>query len=232
MQQISLAITTYNRYDLTIKSFEKVIGDERISDIVIVDDSSTNGDGYRLKEYFKDNPKVHVYINNENLNMSRNKFYAIGICESDMVLIGDSDNVFSIDYIDALFKLGIFNDPTVINMPQFAKENFDFRKYAGYKITKHNAKQFMEDPMFRCMLNCCNYVVPRNSYLENYVYNEDIKGADTIWFNYNWLKNDNTIYIVPRMEYTHTVGSHSGFLENVNINMKHAIELEKKILEL
>jgi len=159
MQQISLAITTYNRYDLTIKSFEKVIGDERISDIVIVDDASTNGDGYRLKEYFKDNPKVHVYINNENLNMSRNKFYAIGICESDMVLIWDSDNVFSTDYIDALFKLGIFNDPTVINMPQFAKDNFDFRAYADKEIFAADAKKYMGDPMFRCMLNCCNYVV-------------------------------------------------------------------------
>jgi len=70
------------------------------------------------------------------------------------------------------------------------------------------------------------------AYLENFVYNEDIKGADTIWFNYIWLKNGNSIYVVPEMEYLHTVGEQSGFLENVNINMKHAIDLEKKILEL
>ena len=39
---VTLAITTYNRIDMTVKSFAQVLDDPRITEIVIVDDHSTD----------------------------------------------------------------------------------------------------------------------------------------------------------------------------------------------
>ena len=36
---LSFCVTTYNRFNLTIQSFEKILDDERVSEIVISDDT-------------------------------------------------------------------------------------------------------------------------------------------------------------------------------------------------
>lgn len=231
MQQISLAITTYNRFDLTIKSFEKVIGDERISDITIVDDASTNGDGYRLKEYFKDNPKVHVIINDENCGMSLNKMKAIGISANPFVIILDSDNSINSEYLDAIEAIGELDENTIY-MPDFSMPNFDFTKFAGQTISIDNVKEFVLDPMGNTCINACNYLVCRDQYLKVYKHDETVKETDTAHFFYLWMKVGYKFHIVKGMRYNHLVHEGSGWLANASYNMKKGEEIRNKILAL
>jgi glycosyltransferase involved in cell wall biosynthesis len=231
MQQISLAITTYNRFDLTIKSFEKVIGDERISDIVIVDDASTNGDGDRLKECFKDNPKVTVVINGSNVGMALNKMLAIGYSENQFTIILDSDNFINSEYLDAIKAIGELKQDTIY-MPEFARPNFDFRKFAGQLINKQNVKEFVSDPMGNTCINACNYVVNRDFYLETFATKGTIKETDTAYFFYLWMKAGYNFQIVKDMQYDHLVHDGSAWLANAAYNMKMGEEIRNKILAL
>lgn len=229
---LSLAITTFNRYVLTIESFAQVIDDYRIDDIVILDDASTDGSYERLAEHYKDIPKVRVIRQAQNQGMAENKKCAIALSNNSHVLILDSDNVIDKSYLDAIFKNGQLLTDKVINCPEFAYPNFDFRKYSGQFVDYKNAKKFMSHDMFRCFLNCCNYVVTQKTYLEVYEKDDTVKEADTIAFNYRWLKAGYSFYIVPGCKYFHRTHPESGFLRNIEYNMKKAKEIENKIMML
>lgn len=229
---ISLAITSYNRFDLTIDSFRQVLNDDRVKEIIIVDDHSDMEIYDKLQEFCKSIPKILLVRNPFNLGMGLNKRKAISICSSDHVCIFDSDNELKIDYFDAFFTNGQMMTDKVISIPDFAYPNFNFTAYSGKFIDYTNAKQFMGDPMFRCALNCCNYVVPKDTYLDVYEHDKSVGEADTIAFNYLWLKRGYSFYVVPGMRYFHRVHDGSGFLSNVKYNMEKAAEFENKIKAL
>lgn len=228
---LSICLTNYNRYDWTIRSIKQIINDDRISAVIISDDCSPDGSGKMLADYYSNNQKVKVIIQAENRNMSRNKMFALSYATTDFALLGDSDNIFTPQYLDALEVIGEL-DPNVIYQPCFGRDQFDWTKYQGILIDRHNIAFYMEDALFRCSLNGCNYVVNPKHYCKRYIYNPSIDAADTIHFLYNWLQQEGSYYIVPEMEYTHSVGEHSGFLKNVNKNMFDAVYLENKIREL
>jgi hypothetical protein len=69
------------------------------------------------------------------------------------------------------------------------------------------------------LLNTNNYFVNRDEYLKVYQYNFEVRGADGIYNNFNWLKVGNAIYIVPDMEYEHRVHPGSEFLHERDSNM-------------
>jgi glycosyltransferase involved in cell wall biosynthesis len=141
---ISLCITTYNRPDLTIDSFVDVLYDNRISEIIIVDDFSDpkmytalsvmieglrEGGGYQTG-YHK---KLKLHRNDENIGMSRNKAKAIELASNPWCILFDSDNIIDSSYLDALPE---YLAPSVIYCPDFAKPQFDYRKYSGQTSTQ------------------------------------------------------------------------------------------------
>jgi|SRR6476646_3803266 len=242
---ISLCITTYNRYEMLIESFAQVLNDDRISEILIVDDCSDIAIYDKILSVVFDMPKVRLIRNSENLGMSLNKRKAIEAAKNDWCIIFDSDNIITSSYLDALFKACNFHaaalrkkgineqywfDTTTIYCPSFAKPQFDFRKYEGWHVL--HAGNIMQEPMGECLFNCCNYVVNRDEYLRVYEHNPAMKGTDTIWFNYLWLKAGNSFYVVPGMEYMHRVWDGSGFLQDVHYNMKRAKEIKELIKAL
>jgi glycosyltransferase involved in cell wall biosynthesis len=229
---ISFAITTYNRYQMTIDCFAQIIDNDFISEFVIVDDASTDNSGELLKEYFKDSHKVKIFLNKENLGMSRNKELAIRLCKEDFILIADSDNVFGNDYINSLNGFGLSSFSNHFLMPSFAKSNFDYRTFSDNIIGVQNIRKFMDEPMFEQLLNTCNMIVNRKNYLEVYEYNPTVKEVDTLWMNYLWLKSGKFFYVVPNMEYIHNVHSGSGWLSNAKENIQKAEEIKSLILAL
>src|SRR3954469_23730640 len=102
---ISLCITTYNRFDLTIESFRQVIDDPRISEILIVDDNSKAEIFNLFSGMVSSDPnqaKIKLFRNFENLGMSRNKARAVELASNPWCIVLDSDNVIDSAYLDAL----------------------------------------------------------------------------------------------------------------------------------
>lgn len=228
---ISLCITTYNRFEMLFESFEKVLNDPRISEIVIVDDCSNDDLFQKVRVAVWSYGKVKLYRNDRNVGMSRNKAKAIELATNPWCIIFDSDNIIDLNYLDEI-TTEMLMDPTTIYCPEYAKPQFDYRKYAGQTINAGNASKVMEKPMGECLFNTCNYLVNRDEYLQVYEYNPDMKGTDTIWFNYLWLKGGNYFHVVPGMQYFHRVHAGSGFMADVDYNMKKSKEVKQLIQTL
>ena len=236
--KLTLAITTYQRTDLLYESYSKVIDHPLISEVVIVDDCSNDN----VWEHLKKNcihPKIKLYRNEQNLNMSRNKREAISKASNEWAIILDSDNILYPEYLDAVEKTWLNDEARswygqdVIMCPSFAEPDFNFKDYSDLMIDKDNAKNFLQDGMFRVFLNTCNYVVNRDEYLKVYKYDETIKESDTIYFNTLWMQAGNAFYVVPGMKYHHRKHSGSGWLNGDHrYNMNKAAELQEKIKNL
>lgn len=248
---LSLCITTYNRYDLLKESYAQVIDDPRISEIIIVDDCSTEP-GIKEKVNGLAGGKVKVFHQAHNRGMSRNKADAISYASNEWCIIFDSDNIIGTDYLDAFYNLAIEGDAfnifgqikpieKFIFCPDFAKPEFNYREFrcgnggvgirSGIYGIRESAFEIKNDS-FNCLLNTCNYIVHRDNYLATYQYNPDHIASDTIWHNYNHLKNGGLFCVVPDMQYNHRVHKGSGFLQGVDHNMKMQAEVRKMIMNL
>ncbi|MBA3830072.1 MAG: glycosyltransferase [Taibaiella sp.] len=212
-----------------MESFEKVLVDKRISEIIIIDDFSKPEIRQRVAMLQQLNEKIKVFFQPVNRGMSRNKADAISFAKNEWCILFDSDNIIDSTYLDSIPKI---LEGSTIYSPSFASPNFDFRAYESISITRENAKTFMLDPMFRCFLNCCNYLVHRDNYLHVYEENNSVKQADTIHFNYLWLKNGGSFYFMKDCKYEHRVHAGSGFMENIEYNMAIAKQIEEQIIKL
>jgi glycosyltransferase involved in cell wall biosynthesis len=235
---ISLCITTYNRTDLLFESFAQVIDDDRISEIVIVDDHSDIEVFNRVFDYTRSIPKVKLYRNEKNLDCYRNKREAVGKASNEWVIIFDSDNILTKAYVDRLAINPV--DPKKIWQPEFARPHFDFRKYfnnglAGNPYDRHNIAKVIHEPTFQTMLNAMNYYVNRDEFIRVWDASESLDPvtSDSLFFNYNWLKEGNRIFVVNGLEYEHRVHDGSHYQNNVRRTPRgfHQ-EIENKLKQL
>lgn len=224
MLKLSLCITNYNRDVMTVESFRGMEAHPLIEEVVIADDCSEIACFNRLSSLVDGMKKVRLHRNQENLGMSVNKAKAVELAMNEWCILLDSDNVIDARYLDALAKHmeAFYLSPDVIYCPDFAEPRFDYRAFANYYITKFNALTLAGMRMFDCLMNTCNYVVHRDTYLDVYEFNAKMKGSDTIWMNYLWLKAGKTLYVVPGMRYFHRVHDGSGFLKDAKYNMEQA----------
>lgn len=231
MEYISVCITNYNRYELLLKSFEGILSNNWISEIIIVDDDSDKEIYDKIKIAVQSIPKIKLYRNFVNIGMSENKAVAISCSSNPFCIVFDSDNELFESYITALEQIEEFKEDTIY-LPVGALPNFIFEDFSGLTIDRHNIKDYMNNPMFRVALNSCNYLVNRDFYLESFKSDPTIGCADTINHAFNHLMNDGKLYFVPNMRYNHLVGSQSGYLHNVEYNMKKSAEIENKIRKI
>lgn len=213
---ISLCIPTYNRTELLFESFKDLLDDNRVSEIVIVDDASKPSVFNEVTSWLSAHKKINLFRNVRNLDCYRNKREAISKATNEWVIIGDSDNVFDKKYIDRIENLFIagLNRRTVYQ-PSFAKPHFNFQKFESFLIDQSNVGRYMVDAMFSTMLNAANYFVNRDEYLKVWDGSIDPVTSDSIYQMLNWFKAGNNMYVVPGLEYEHRVHSGSHYQNNV-----------------
>ena len=239
---ISIAITSFNRSDLTIESFSKVFDHPFVSEICIVDDASDQEHWVKLLELIDAHPathKINIFRNEKNLGMSLNKAEAVKKAKNEWAILLDSDNVLYPEYLDAIQKEACTKGTNyglqeeVIYCPVKAEPDYDFRQWSAKFINRTNAKEYLHIKEFRIFCNTCNYVVNRNRYLEVYEYDETIRESDTIYFNHLWLEAGYSFYFVPNATYFHRRHEGSGWLRGDHTyNLKKADELQEKIKQL
>ena len=101
---LSLCITNFNRDQMLFESFQNVLNDDRVSEIVIVDDCSQESIVRKIRDYVKSYPKIKFFQNRKNLGCYRNKAEAIKMATNEYVIIFDSDNIMTKAYIDKIFE--------------------------------------------------------------------------------------------------------------------------------
>jgi glycosyltransferase involved in cell wall biosynthesis len=203
MQKISLCLTNWNRYELLLKSFEKVLFDERVSEIVISDDCSDKDIYEKVLAYAGLYPKIKVYRNENRLGVHGNKHQSVIRATGEWCIVFDSDNEISKEYIDKLLECQW--KPTRILAPDFAEPAFDYRMFSDIVFMRKNVRLYIGKRRFDALLNTMNYFVNREHYLEVWQSKPDIIGADSIFFNYLWLNSGREIQVIRNLRYKHLV---------------------------
>jgi len=209
---ISLCITTYKRDSLLLESFQQVANDDRISEIVIVDDCSPDNYMIAIKEFVKSWPKIKVFRNSKNLGCYFNKREAVSKASNEWVILLDSDNVITPQYLDSLMEYNTnhgWSKDTIL-APDFACPTFDYRHFSDITFNKSNVRKFIDHKRFDCLINTANYFFHRDEYLRLFDRTREPWTADTIFMNYNWLKAGNNIHVLKGLQYFHRTDDFKG----------------------
>ena len=211
---MTVAFTSYNRTDFLYKAVEPFLADGRVKEIVIVDDCSDERIFVQIWDHYTSHSKVHVFRNESNMDCYRNKRQAVKRATGEWVALLDSDNIFSSEFVDAIFSQKEWNN-TWAYAPEFARPHFDFRALSGTAISKNNIASILPNGNCGTMLNAMNYFVNRDEYLRIWDKSIDPVTSDSLFHNYNWLKGGNTIYVTPGLQYDHRVHDGSHYKHNV-----------------
>lgn len=211
---ISVCFTNHNRTDLLYEAIEPFLADDRISEIVISDDCSKEDIYQSVIWKYNGIDKVKIYRNQSNLDCYRNKRMAVSLASNEWVLLLDSDNIFSPEFIETLLSQQPFNK-TWAYAPEWARPHFNFTKLSGTALSKNNISGYLDIGSCSTMLNAMNYLVNKDEYLRVWDGSVDPVTSDSLYQNYNWLKGGNTIYVVHNLQYEHRVHNGSHYQNNV-----------------
>lgn len=226
---ISLVITTYNRFDTFLfKNLLYYLENPYIKEIVIYDDCSD--DYEKIRNYFQ-NDKIKLYRQDKNVGALKNKINACQKATKEWICLMDSDNFCDITYFEALLDYWNKNgsNTNYIYQPQKGFPAQDFTKYIRCVINK-DIWNSLED---ECLVNNGNYVFHKSivKYVE-LILDEDINtyAIDVKYMNYYWIKSGISIIIVPDMYYDHTIHPGSLYITTCKISDRFNSEYNWKII--
>lgn len=222
-KKLSVVTPFYNTGSYVYALLENVADDDRIDDMVIIDDCSSE-DEYRLLKYATEKyPKIRVFRNEENLGEFRNRIKATKLAKNDWVIFLDGDNALTKDYIDKITDLPFWRED-VIYCPDYGlNKKIDYRVFSGDYIGLENLFDYVDGEnryQFNMFLGTGNYFMNRRKYLEVAV---PIKEVDKdsygdYYFSLEWLKK-HKMFFLPGMNYVHRLRKESEWMKN-----KHTIQ--------
>jgi hypothetical protein len=235
LRKISIAIPTHDfRWQYTQQTISAIHNDERISEIVLNDDNSPMPIYRSLEKVAQGFSKVKLSRNATRKYVFRNKYSTLSLCSNEWCILFDSDNILDKKFIDTLYRQEPWNN-NYIYQPCFAKPKFNFKEWQGIPLDKEIVGSFVQKrSMFNTMLNAMNCFVNKNKFTsilkESFDSPYEPYNADSLWINYNLLKSGMKIFIVPDLEYTHTV--HEGSFFKVYKGESDCTKIENLIKEL
>jgi glycosyltransferase involved in cell wall biosynthesis len=225
---ISLVITNYNRSDLVIEAFSKVLNNDYINEILIVDDCSDINIFNKLKDLINNlkNEKIKLIRNEKNLKPFLNKCNSIKQAKNEWVILLDSDNILDNDYIDKIKNLKNIDKNTVYVPEKLMRENFIGWDYSSLKnkiINKDNVKYYYHTQPYSgiidTLLNTGNYFINRDEHVKatsNINIDESLSVNDALYFSFLWLSTGNNIFVVDDLKYYHRVHQGSWYINNMS----------------
>ena len=237
--KISLAVTSYNRSNKTVRSFSNVLSDDRITEIIIVDDHSD-------EKTFKDlssqinllgHSKLKIHRNTKNLGAFLNKCRAIDLASNDWIILLDSDNIIDASYLDSLpTEL----DEKTFYLPSVAEcssRNLDYSRYSGKLLGIDDFRVLMhsQDPVDACLINTGNYLVNKHTYTSCVKACKNLinpLAVDVLYLLFLCFKNEKNfkLNVVPGLKYQHDITSNkSWYRQNASKSEKIALQLRSMI---
>jgi len=217
---------------MLLEAVEEIMDDERVAEIVVVDDASTDGSYERLWDWAVEHKdKVQLYRNEHNLDCYGNKAKAVFCCKNQWVILFDSDNTLTRDYLNHLYAVRPWSERHAF-LPTYAMPHFDYREFAGIVVTKSNVQHYVQNETFRTALNTANYFFQREYYLACWNKGVNPHTADSIYMNYRWLEAGHSLVFVAGLHYTHRVHDNSHYKLNEHKTGQFAKQVEAKLAAL
>ena len=242
--KISLCIPNYERIEILIDSFINVLNDDRISEIVIMDDNSSNFETLKKTIDELSNDKIKLYKQDVNLGTFFNKLECVKKAENEYLILLDSDNMIDVSYIDKIYQLEwsinkLISPEKLIhhehNMWNERGIFIQYTKFNGVRINKSFCKNYFltGGDLLDVLLNTGNFFVNKDSYIkafEKNTFNREVDICDVGFFNYLFLSIDenNYIEVCPDLEYIHRV-HHGSYYMNNSSKSRSQIDILKNI---
>ncbi len=230
-RSITVAIPHYNRGALIHQALHNALRDERVNEIVIVDDGSTPEQFALLKqnvEKFNTARKIHLHRREENRGAMWTKMECVERSSNPWVILLDADNSLFQIYIDEVFTLPDWKADTIY-CPSRAFPHFDFRELAGRTIDFDAACDLSRTGVLRrvYIINDGNYFLNRASYLETLKTLRDLRNdvADVMVVNYLWLSEGKKLQIMPKATYCHRLSASSFWSRTANSSRDRVLAL-------
>lgn len=132
-RKISICVPTRNRFEGTIASFKNVMNDDRVSEVVILDDASEEIFYWKLMDWLQfDAPegKIKLCQNEMSLGTSLNKQRAVIFADSEYIILLNPDKVLNTIDLDYIFQ-SEFHDDVISQFlwGEFANRELLLKKY-------------------------------------------------------------------------------------------------------
>jgi len=237
-EKITVAIPYYNRSNIINETLNNILDDDRVSEIIINDDCSSDDDFSKLNDYIKslNNSKIKIYRNAKNLGSFYNKLETMKKCTNEWVYLLDSDNYLYEDSLDSLYILDWDRKVAYYPSGLFANGNSEpynrchgnwaHDRYCGDKEFDFDdaANMLRTIPGFEgllnagnCFINSIQYIETCNKYLtEIEEPNFNSFASDGIFFNYLWLIDDGKMKVVSGLNYFHRIHGGSSWSNSAN----------------
>ncbi len=224
LKYISLAIPHYNNTDFIKDALDIGIQDDRINEIIICDDKSSDID--KLENILNELncPKIKLYKNDINLGCFKNKILSVSKCINEWAILLDSDNIIDLNYIDTLYNIGNWDNSLIyapsyaITFPGIPSTNLDFRIYNNKIIDSKIYSSEFNNIIFLCLINNCNYFVNTikytncmNNIIDQYK-REEMDCVDSAVLFTEWLLDGNNIFVVENLHYKHRCHPNSNYM--------------------
>ena len=241
---ITLAIPSYNRSNYVIESFVGVLSDDRISEILIVDDSSDTEEFSRLEALIlelhthRGYDKIRLIRNQKNLGSFLNKKECVVNSKFDWVILLDSDNVIDVRYLNSIEDK---RNDTTIYTPSHAvcsSPILDYRKYSNVSLSKNEYVRTVSEGhnvTWDCILNTGNYFFNKLNYLKCIDQELEVLesyAADAFYMIYLWMKNvpEGKLEVTEGMEYQHRLHPNSHWTSNSELSNSFVKKLTEEII--
>ena len=218
-RKISIAITTYKREKIIHKALKNIIYDDRVSEIIILDDGSPRESFDEMSRVIETIgcKKVIVKRRDNNLGVLPTKIEAISLCSNKWVILLDSDNTIMPSYIDAIYSMDVWDDKTIYS-PAFAYPLLDFRGIGGRALDFSSTRDLLikSTDTAEKFLNDCNFFINKDRFLKamDKYKHSNVFAADSVFMNYIWLTLGNFLFILPKAKYIHRIHNKSIWVES------------------
>ena len=231
MNKISLAIPTHFSSKYLSILLKSISNTELISEIVISDDSNNLHENENIKKIISKYQNSHIsFVYSQNLSNQgafNNKYDVISKCSNEIVYQIDSDNIAAKN-LDMIISKIIDNfDSSRIYYPATLKQffqNYQYHLFPNKNIVRlslddkvinssdvstsiRNNEKITVDKNIYWILNCGNFIVSKNKYLEvmqSYYRNDSIPlAADALAISYLWLKAGKSIQLSKDLYHFH-----------------------------
>lgn len=102
---ISIAMTTYNGEKYLSEQINSILRQTiKEFELIICDDCSKDNTRQILKEYSKNDNRIKIFFNEQNLGYVKNFEKAVSLCSGDYIALADQDDVWTERHLEILLK--------------------------------------------------------------------------------------------------------------------------------
>ena len=203
--KISIVIITYNKEKYIKECLDSILSQDIDTEIICVDDHSTDNTLKILKEYSKQNKKIKIITNPKNEGTCLSRYNGLKKCNGDYLLFVDSDDKLLPKSLNILYEKANSNKSDILEFSTQTNGNIKFQKYLKLKENIIKKDLLIEYQKRKITNQLWNKLISKKVYKKTLkLLNPKLKQdnySDVIYYLYHFLNNAENVYQTDKQGY-------------------------------